>query len=54
LPKSGIQRLCAIDRVVRDTRIIVVPFISTLQLDELLKPLPAVWELQHSALFYPQ
>ena len=25
----------------------------TLQLDELLKPLPAVWELQHSALFYP-
>jgi hypothetical protein len=24
---------------------------STLQLDELLKPLPAAWELQHSALF---
>jgi hypothetical protein len=23
---------------------------STLQLDDLLKPLPAVWELQHSAL----
>jgi hypothetical protein len=27
---------------------------STLQLDDLLKPLPAVWELQHSALFNPQ
>jgi len=27
---------------------------STLQLDELLKPLPAVWELQHTALFNPQ
>jgi hypothetical protein len=27
---------------------------STLQLDGLLKPLPAVWELQHSALFNPQ
>jgi hypothetical protein len=24
---------------------------STLQLDDLLKPLPAAWELQHSALF---
>jgi hypothetical protein len=27
---------------------------STLQLDDLLKPLPAAWELQHSALFSPQ
>ena len=27
---------------------------STLQLDDLLKPLPAVWESQHSALFNPQ
>ncbi len=27
---------------------------STLQLDDLLKPLPAAWELQHSALFNPQ
>ena len=28
--------------------------LSTLQLDDLLKPLPAVWELQYSALFNPQ
>ena len=27
---------------------------STLQLDDLLKPLPAAWLLQHSALFNPQ
>jgi hypothetical protein len=27
---------------------------STLQLDDLLKPLPAVWELQRSALFNPK
>jgi hypothetical protein len=27
---------------------------STLQLDDLLKPLPATWVLQHSALFNPQ
>jgi hypothetical protein len=27
---------------------------STLQLDDLLKPLPAAWALQHSALFGPQ
>jgi hypothetical protein len=27
---------------------------STLQLDNLLKPLPAVWELQRSALFNPK
>jgi hypothetical protein len=27
---------------------------STFQLDGLLKPLPAVWELQHSALINPQ
>jgi len=27
---------------------------STLQLDDLLKPLPAVWERQHSVLFNPQ
>ena len=27
---------------------------STLQLDDLLKPLPATWELQHSALFGQQ
>jgi hypothetical protein len=27
---------------------------STLQLDDLLKPLPAAWELQHSALFGQQ
>ena len=27
---------------------------STLQLDHLLKPLPAVWELQRSALFNPK
>ena len=27
---------------------------STLQLDDLLKPLPASWALQHSALFNPQ
>jgi hypothetical protein len=27
---------------------------STLQLDDLLKPLPATWVLQHSGLFNPQ
>jgi hypothetical protein len=27
---------------------------STLQLDDLLKPMPAVWALQHSALLGPQ
>ena len=27
---------------------------STLQLDDLLKPLPAVWDLQHSALLNPK
>jgi hypothetical protein len=27
---------------------------GTLQLDDLLKPLPATWVLQHSALFNPQ
>jgi hypothetical protein len=27
---------------------------STLQLDHLLKPMPAVWALQHSALLGPQ
>jgi len=27
---------------------------STLQLDDLLKPLPAAWALQRSALFGPQ
>jgi hypothetical protein len=27
---------------------------STFQLDEMLKPLPAAWALQHSALFSPQ
>jgi hypothetical protein len=27
---------------------------STLQLDDLLKPLPATWTLQHSALINPQ
>jgi hypothetical protein len=27
---------------------------STLQLDDLLKPLPAAWALQRSALFNPQ
>jgi len=27
---------------------------NTLQLDDLLKPLPAVWALQYSALFGPQ
>ena len=27
---------------------------STLQLDNVLKPLPAVWELQRSALFNPK
>jgi hypothetical protein len=27
---------------------------SRLQLDDLLKPLPAAWALQHSALFNPQ
>jgi hypothetical protein len=27
---------------------------NTLQLDDLLKPLPAVWKLQRSALLSPQ